>query len=188
MQLVCTSNPPAIDGNFNVAEWPNSPILQFQPEAEQAGLVQVYFARDTMHLYLAFLINDPTVNNSDSLRLYFDTTGNGGDPDSADRFFQVGRDGTAVIRAGIGSNTDFLTWNPLYSSDDWTAEIGEASTDQWVVEMEINQAAEMGALADPFGIMVQVLFTGALATWPEGADSTDAGTWQGVNNVSCSYP
>lgn len=159
--------------------------MQFQPEEEPAALVQVYFTRDATNLYLAFLINDPTRNPNDSLRLYFDTTGNSGDPDSADRFFQVGRDGTKVIQAGIGSNSDTQTWNPTYSSDNWTAEIGEPSGNQWVVEIQIDAAAEMSALGNPFSVMVQVLFTGALATWPEDASSSNAGTWQPVNNVSC---
>lgn len=149
-------------------------------------MVQVYFTRDAANLYLAFLINDPTFNPSDSLRLYFDTTGNGGDPDSADRFFLIVRDGSAkAVQAGIGSNSDNQNWNSNYSSNNWMAEIGEPGGNQWVVEMQINAAAEMAALADPFGMMVQALFTGALATWPEGASSTNASTWQGVNNASC---
>jgi hypothetical protein len=70
-------------------------------------------------MYMAFLINDPTINNTDSLRLYFDPNGNGGDPDTADRFFQVVRDinpGTDVVQAGIGSNSDGRIWNTDYTS------------------------------------------------------------------------
>jgi hypothetical protein len=186
LQLVCTSAPPVIDGVFNVTEWPGGPIVQFGPEDEPAGLVQVYFTRDATNLYLAFLINDPTFNAGDSLRLYFDTTGNGGDPDSADRFFLIVRDGSAkAVQAGIGSNSDTQNWNPSYSSDNWAAEIGEPGSNQWVVEMEINQAAEMGALADPFGMMVQVLYTGVLANLPEGADPNNANTWQAIDNAVC---
>jgi hypothetical protein len=47
--------------------------------------------------------------------------------------------------AGIGSNSDGLTWNPGYTSDNWNAAVGEAAGQQWVVEIEINAAAEMGA-------------------------------------------
>ena len=184
-QLVCLSPPPTIDGVFNPVEWPGNPLFQFQPEGDPARLVQVFFGRDATHLYLAFLINDNTQEASDSLRLYFDTTGNSGDPDAADRFFQVGRDGTAVIQAGIGSNTDGQNWNANYSSDNWTAEVGEPVTDQWVVEMDIDAAAEMNGLADPFGMMVQVLYTGVLASLPEGANPNNANTWQAVDNTVC---
>jgi len=184
-QLACLSPPPTIDGVFNPVEWPGDPLFQFQPEGDPGRLVQVFFGRDATHLYLAFLINDETQEDSDSLRLYFDTTGNRGDPDAADRFFQVGRDGTAVIQAGIGSNTDGQNWNANYSSDNWTAEVGELVSDQWVVEMEIDAAAEMNGLADPFGMMVQVLYTGVLANLPEGADPNNANTWQAIDNAVC---
>jgi len=166
-------------------EWPDDPLLQFQPAGDPARLVEVFFGRDATWLYLAFLINDNTQEASDSLRLYFDTTGNGGDPDTADRFFQVGRDGTAAIQAGIGTNADGQNWDASYSSPNWTAQVGEPVPDQWVVEMEVNQVAEMDGLANPFGMMAQVLFTGVVATWPADASSINAGTWQDMDNVSC---
>jgi hypothetical protein len=43
----------------------------------------------------------------------------------------------------------------------------------------------MAALANPFGMMMQVLYTGDLAVWPEGGGSNSPSTWQFVNNVSC---
>ncbi len=182
--LTCISTPPLIDGIFNPAEWPNAPLIQFLPPNNTTDLVQVYFVRDATNLYLAFLINDPTVDATDSLRLYFDTTGNRGDPDTADRFFFVVRDGTKAVQAGIGSNSDGNIWDTTYTSSNWTAEIGSHAV-QWVVEMQIDAAAEMPALANPFGMMVQVLYTGNLATWPEGGGSNSPSTWQFVDNVSC---
>jgi serine/threonine protein kinase len=184
-ELSCVETPPTIDGVFDITEWGSTPLFQFQPENNGSRLVQVFFVRDATNLYLAFLINDPTAEPSDSLRLYFDTTNNGGDPDTSDRAFQIGRDGSAEIAAGIGSNSDGQNWNPNYTSNNWQAAIGEATGQQWVVEMEINAAVEMGALTDPFGLMVQVLYTGELATWPEGASSINADTWQDVRNAVC---
>lgn len=160
-------------------------LAQFQPEGNSSRQVQVYFVRDATHLYLAFLINDPTNDPSDSLRLYFDTTNNGGDPDTSDRAFQIGRDGSTNISAGIGSNSDGQNWNPGYSSDNWEAAVGETPGDQWVVEVAIHAAVEMGALADIFGLMVQVLYTGEMATWPDEANFINADTWQPIQNVTC---
>ena len=182
-QLSCINTPPLINGTFNPAEWPNAPLIQFFPPDKSSDLVQVYFVRDAANLYLAFLINDPTNNATDAMRLYFDTTGNRGDPDTADRFFFVVRDGTAQVQAGIGSNSDGNVWDTNYSSSNWTAELG-GQPGQWVVEMRIA-AAEMGSLANPFGMMMQVLYTGHLAVWPEGGGSNSPSTWQFVNNVSC---
>lgn len=182
--LSCISTPPQINGTFNPAEWPNQPLIQFAPQTNPSNLVQVYFVRDATNLYLAFLINDPTTDATDSLRLYFDTTGNRGDPDTADRFFFVVRDGTRAVQAGIGSNSDGSIWDTTYSSSNWTAEIG-GQAGQWVIEMQIDASAEMAVLGNPFGMMVQVLYTGDLATWPEGGGSNSPATWQFVNNVSC---
>ncbi|MBK8901955.1 MAG: protein kinase [Anaerolineaceae bacterium] len=182
--LTCISTPPVINGTFNPAEWPNQPLIQFAPQDAPSELVQVYFVRDATNLYLAFLINDPTTDATDSLRLYFDTTGNRGDPDTADRFFFVVRDGTRAVQAGIGSNSDGNIWDTTYTSSNWTAEIG-GQAGQWVIEMQIDASAEMAVLANPFGLMVQVLYTGNLATWPQGGGSNSPSTWQFVNNVSC---
>ena len=147
--------------------------------------MQVYFTRDAGNLYLAFLINDDASDPTDSLRVYFDTTANGGDPDTADRFIQVTRDGAASMWAGIGSNTDGAEWNSNYTSTNWTTAVGEAGGGQWVVELRINAAAEMAALSNPFGLMNQVLYTGDLAVWPNGALSNLADTFEPIGNAFC---
>ena len=147
-------------------------------------LVQVFIGRNGSNYYLAFLVNDNTPDNSDSVRVFFDTTNNGGDPDSADRYFQIGRDSTTAISAGIGSNTDTQTWDSSYSSENWAALIGNAGQPQWVIEMQVD-AGELGALTDPFGLMLQVLYTGDITTWPAGATSSLLDNWQDVNNVTC---
>ncbi|MBE2201178.1 MAG: hypothetical protein IAE79_21370, partial [Anaerolinea sp.] len=182
--VVCIAPPPAIDGIFNITEWPGAPTVQFAPDGKESQLVQLFFARDAANLYLAFLINDNTPDSTDSVRVLFDTTNNGGDPDTADRYFQVGRDGTAEISAGIGSNTDTQTWNAAYTSNNWVAVISSSAA-QWTVEMRIDANAEMGALTNPFGLMIQVLYTGDITTWPAGAGSTALNTWQKFDNVVC---
>ncbi|MEJ2747243.1 MAG: hypothetical protein P8183_04925, partial [Anaerolineae bacterium] len=182
--LACLPTPPTIDGDFQITEWPATPLFEFEPDDNQARLVQVYAGRDAANYYWAFLINDDTSDASDSLRLYLDVTNNGGDPDTADRFFQIGRDGSKMVWAGIGSNSDGQNWNSNYTSDDWTAVIGEPGGSQWVVEISVT-AAELNALANPFGLMAQVVYTGALANWPEGAIGTAPDSWQDVNNVTC---
>lgn len=141
--------------------------------------------RDAAHLYLVFLINDNTNDASDSLRIYFDTTRNNGDPDTSDRFLQVGRDGSLEDWAGVGSNSDNMNWNNAYNSTGWIAVIGEPGGNQWVVEVDIDLSVEMSALSNPFGMMVQVLYTGELATWPDTGVSNLADTWQGVDNAIC---
>ncbi len=184
LEIGCVATPPTIDGVFDILQW-GSMVAQFQPEDNGSRQVQVYFVRDATHLYLAFLINDPTSDPSDSLRLYFDTTNNGGDPDTSDRAFQIGRDGSTNISAGIGSNSDGQNWNPGYTSNNWEAAVGETAGDQWVVEVAIHAAVEMGALADVFGLMVQVLYTGEMAVWPDDASFVDADTWHPIQNVTC---
>ncbi|MEZ4515899.1 MAG: protein kinase [Chloroflexota bacterium] len=182
----CVVSPPTIDGAFNLGtEWNGSPVFQFGPEGNPARLVQAYFTRDAGNLYMAFLINDDANDPTDSLRIYFDTTANGGDPDTADRFIQVTRDGAKSMWAGIGSNSDGAEWNSNYTSTNWSAEVGEAGGGQWVVELQINAAAEMAALSDPFGLMTQVLYTGDLATWPDGALSNLADTFEPIGNAFC---
>ncbi len=63
--------------------------------------------------------------------------------------------------------------------------MGEAGGGQWVVELEINAAAEMAALSNPFGLMNQVLYTGDLAVWPAGALSNLADTFEPIGNAFC---
>ncbi len=185
--LACVLTPPVIDGVLNVgSEWPATPLFTFQPTVAGAErIVRVYAARDAGRLYFGFLINDAAAEASDSVRLYFDTTNNGGDPDTADRFFQVTRDGSRLLWAGIGNNLDGQEWNSNYTSTNWTAAVGEAGNGQWVVELQIDAVSEMGALADPFALMAQVQFTGDLATFPSTAVNNQADTWQDIDNILC---
>lgn len=183
LPLSCVAPPPTIDGIFNPGEWPGTPLFQYSSPDRPGEMVQVYAARDATNIYLAHLINDPTSDVTDSLKVYFDTNGNGGDPDTPDRFFQIVRDGTKTVEAGIGNNSDGLTWNP-FATTDWDAQIGE-QPGQWVVEMSINQPLLLTGLSNPFGLMEQTLFTGSQLTWPEGATSISLDNWQPVGDVVC---
>lgn len=133
---------------------------------------------------MAFLINDPTRDASDAQEIYFDTTNNGGDPDTADRFLRVDRGNNGTVQPGIGSNSDGLNWNNSIASTNWTSQIGE-STGQWVLELSINQTAEMPGLVNPFGLMLQTNYTGSQGTWPTSANSIVLNTWQDVDNPAC---
>jgi len=149
-----------------------------------ARRVEVYFVKNAGNLYLVYLMNDPVNDSTDELRISFDTLGNQGDPDAVDRFFRVNRDGTWEVWAGIGSNSDLQRWDSTYSSGNWTVAISDSGS-QWAAEIQINASAEMPGLSDPFGMMSQVQFSPALATWPSGADGNNASTWQSVNNPTC---
>lgn len=184
--LVCITTSPDVNAPFDPANWGDDPLFEFEPEGSPDRLVQAYIVKsNNNNLYLAFVINDPSIDVTDSLRVFFDTTANAGDPDSADRFFQVGRDNSTAIWAGIGSNNDGQAWDANYSSNRWKAVIENDLGSPWIVKIDIEAEAEMGALTNPFGLMVQVLYTGQLAAWPEGAVFDNAGSWQGIDNPSC---
>jgi serine/threonine protein kinase len=183
----CVTVLPTLDGVMQPEEWGPAPAVEFGPQGSPEYNVAVYILKNTVGLYLAFQIEDPTFNElTDSLRVYFDVTNNAGDPDSADRFFQITRDGTTTVQAGTETNTDSLDWDNSYSSNNWSAVVGEPGGNSWVVEMAID-AAEVPVLMDgnPFGMMSMVLYTGLLHSWPVGSVTDDAGTWQEVDNQVC---
>ena len=181
---IACGSAPTIDGIFGgSSEWPASPMAQFTAATNPARQVQLYFVKNAGNYYLAYLINDPVVDPTDALRVGFDTNASGGDPDVADRYFIINRDGTSEVWAGIGSSSDSLLWDSSYTSSDWDAVVG-GSAAQWVVEMEIS-AAELTSLSNPFGMFSQAQSTADLATWPLGADANTLDFWQAVVNTSC---
>jgi serine/threonine protein kinase len=185
--LSCVPVPPIIDGTLNIGvEWPGTPLFIFQPAVAGAErIVRVYGVRDATYVYFAYLINDNVPEASDAARLYIDTTNNGLDPDSADRMFQVNRNGDTLVWPGIGSNIDGQGWDATYSSSNWSSAVGEPGSGQWVVEIAINAAAELGTLADPFGLMAEVFYSGDTSLYPPAASSTQANTWQDIGNPLC---
>jgi len=181
---IACAPPPIIDGIFDPSTWPAAPFAQFSATSNPARRVEVYFVKNGGNLYLAYLMNDPVADPTEQLRVMFDTLGNQGDPDASDRFLIANRDGTWEVWAGIGSNSDIQQWDSTYTSGNWTVATGDSGS-QWVAEIQIDAAVEMPGLTDPFGMMSQVNFVTALATWPSGADGNNASTWQAVGNPSC---
>lgn len=185
-ELACVATPPLLDEPFDAADWGGAPLFTFVDQADPSRLVEVYFVRDSSALYLAAIIHDDSDDSTDSLRAYFDTTGNGGDPDLTDRFFQVARDETLTIRAGLGDNADGEDWDTDYTSGNWEATVSTMGG-TWLVLMSVDVAGEMPALSPTqFGLMVQALFTNeALVSWPAAGQTNDANTWQAVTNIAC---
>lgn len=185
--LVCAVAPPNLDGVLGLgSEWPITPMFTFQPSVVGAErLVQVYGMRYRDRVYIAYLINDAANDSSDAARVYIDTNNNGGDPDSVDRFFQVNRNGDRLIWKGIGNNVDGQNWNSSYVSPNWKSAVKEAGNGQWAVEIEINAANELNGLANPFGLMAEVYFTGDTAVFPTAAIGTQANTWGDIANPAC---
>lgn len=180
----CITTPPLIDGIFDITEWPNQ-LVRFTSESNPALAVEVYLLQDATDIYMAYLINSGSQDMNDSLFFYFDTLRNGGDPDTADRAFYIGRDGSVDIGAGIGSNSDGQTWNMNYDSLNWSSAVGEQAVGQWLVEVQLSKAAEMASLTDPYALLVQALYSNDDATWPTDGDANIATTWQGVGNPVC---
>ena len=186
--ISCAASPPNINGSFDPGEWPASPIAQFSAAANPGFSVQAYLSRDSSNYYVAYLINDPAVDANDTVRTGFDNdasgygSSGGYDPDVSDRFFIVNRDGSGEVWAGIGSNTDSLSWDSSYSSSNWNYAVGESAA-QWVVEMQIA-ALELNLQA-LFGMMSQAQSGTSIATWPGVAFSNDPSTWQPINNANC---
>ena len=177
-----------VDGIVTVVEWGSEPAFTFAPDDDPTRLVKGYVRWVSDQLYLAYEIADPSVNQAiDSLRVYFDVTNNDGDPDSADRFFQIVRDNTLTARPGIDTNADGLDWASDYESLNWNAVVADSGVDSWSIEIQIDASSEMpGLLAgNPYGTMTLVQYTGSLGIWPTAAVSNDAGTWQDVANILC---
>jgi serine/threonine protein kinase len=188
--IACAPAPPVVDGDFQPGDWPSSPIAQFSPSSNPGQTVQLYLMKDGGNYYLAYLINDPTEDRGDSLRIGFDNDASGYDsdtglydPDNVDRFFVVNRDGSTEAWSGIGSNTDGLTWDSSSSGINWDSAVG-GTIAQWVVEMQIP-ASELN-LEQLFGMMSQVQSTSGLATWAGVSYANDPSTWQPVSNTNCS--
>jgi eukaryotic-like serine/threonine-protein kinase len=184
--VACTLQRPSIDGIVQITEWGIRPLMTFFPENDPTRIVQFYFQRDSTDLFLAFLISDPGLGPDSAVHLYFDTTNQGGIPDTTDRAFSLFRDGTQLVRAGLGVPANNQVWDPGYTSDNWEAAVGEPGGPRWVAEIAINQAAEMPLLASPFGMMIEIHFSDrTLLVWPEDSLPADANTWQDVENPNC---
>jgi hypothetical protein len=158
------------------------------PEGDGDRIAVIYALRDAENLYLSSEIRDPTSDPaSDSIEIYFDANNNAGDPDFGDRLFQVLRDGAQLTWSGVGDNNDDNSWDPLFTSPEWSAVTSEPESDKWVVEIKIELKKDLTQLVDgdSFASMFAVQYTGHEAKWPEEALGNNAGTWQQFLNSSC---
>lgn len=167
-------------------EWASTPSYQFTPPGDPSRQVQVFLQRDSQNIYVAVRVTD-AANASDAVRIYFDTNNNAGDPDDADRAFQIGRGGGSTAWRGIGTNSDNNMWNTSYAPTAFLAAASDSGS-QWSGEMQIGAASELSGLANPFGQMAFGDFTGITATWPEFAVDTNLGSWRKISNAVCTYP
>ncbi|HSM54741.1 MAG TPA: protein kinase [Candidatus Sulfomarinibacteraceae bacterium] len=179
--MACVDDAPVIDGQLNEAAWAAGPTFVI-PETDH--MVRTFLAKGGDALFYAFQIEDATVDDEDAVRLYIDVNRNGGDPDQQDRLIEVQRDGTLTVFRGIGNNSDGRDWEP-YVDDALTVRVGAPALNQWVVEMAVDTTQDMGALANPYGLMLEFFFGDAAAAWPEDADTTEAATWVNIDNPPC---
>jgi eukaryotic-like serine/threonine-protein kinase len=185
--IACTTVPPNIDGTMSIVEWGPDPLFRFDLTSVEDHYVNVFILRDAARLYFAFVIAESNQLSVTQLRLYFDTTGNRGLPDTADRVFVINRDDTLAVWAGRGQIApDGSVWDTSYSSNNWAvATLPEPTPGVWVVELAIDTSAEMGALTDPFGLALAAEFTLDTAVWPEEVIFTTANDWQLMDSPAC---
>ncbi|MCB0012598.1 MAG: L-fucose mutarotase [Anaerolineales bacterium] len=185
--LACIPTAPVIDGVFAASEWGDVPLATFAVTGIPSATATVYVVRDVDFIYIAFVINDETVQATDAASILFDVANPGGDPDSVDRLIQISRDGAISLSSGEGTNSDNNFWDANYDSDQWEAAMGTPNAEQWVVEIAVNATNEFASLTNPFNMMARVLFNGeGLAVWPEGASSNVVDSWQGIDDIVCS--
>jgi eukaryotic-like serine/threonine-protein kinase len=182
-EMVCFPTAPLIDGQLTDAIWATASSVSFVPEGSQGRTMTLYLAQAGNERYLALAIADPTVDDTDEVRIFLDTNNNQGDPDSADRLYIIQRNGTAVVQPGVGTNRDQLTWE-ANASEEAAAGVAEAQGGYWIVELHLDPEA-VPTLANPFGIMLQITDGVTVFTWPEEANPFRADDWEPVANPSC---
>ncbi|MFW6069553.1 MAG: protein kinase domain-containing protein [bacterium] len=179
--MACLDDPPVIDGELNEEAWAAGPTFVI-PETDH--MVRTFLARGEDALFYAFQMEDASADDEDAVRMYIDVNRNGGDPDQADRLIEVQRDGTLTVFRGTGNNSDGRDWEP-YVDDALTVRVGAPSLNQWVAEIAVDTTEDMGALANPYGLMLEFFFGEAAAAWPEDGDTTEAATWVNIDNPPC---
>jgi hypothetical protein len=179
--VACIQAPPVADGELDDTAWALGPMVTL-PGVEYAA--SVFVVKETSGLYYGFSLADSTPSTGDGLRLYLDLNGNLGDPDVQDRLIEISRNGTFLVFRGIGNNNDGAAWEP-FSSDQILVGIGEVAGNGWSAEVSILQDAQVVGVADPFGMMLEVIDGGATLLWPDDAEADDAATWTPIENPPC---
>lgn len=184
--LSCVDPPPVIDGTVAANEgWQE--ITSFTSTIDPSRLIVVSSLKDSENLYFAITVTNDTPELSDSVRLYLDIANFGGDPDFADRFFQIGNDGSLEVQAGQGTNSDGDGWDNNYPGANWDAQIATASWG-WSIEILIDITDEIPNFGSQFGLMVQAQFSGDQAVWPADSVSDNADNWQQISNGEVCAP
>jgi hypothetical protein len=183
--IACVTTPPVLDGVVEVSEW-GSPLFIVEREGDNNQFVRVFVLRDQTNLYFALVASEISAAPVSQLRLYFDTTGNRGIPDAADRVFVINRDESLAVWAGRGVVApDGSVWDTTYSTDNWEVAFGPEISGAWVIELSIEATAEMGALTNPFGLAVAAVFGLDTTPWPDEAVFTTADNWQLMDSPAC---
>ncbi len=188
LELACTFIQPVVDGSITSQEWGDIPLLEYRHGQEDERIVVFYGLHDSNRLFVSAIVEDPFWDlASDFFGVYIDANNNSGDPDSADRYFQVGRDGSLIMWRGVGDNTDGEGWQPSLDIVNWTAYAAGSGVNSWLIEMEIDLASEMPELLSrpDFGMMIEAQLTDGEGKWPEDADNMQLSSWQPIVIGAC---
>lgn len=139
-------------------------------------------------LYYAFLIDDPTRDPAvDQLAVYLDVQMLGGDPAEPDRLIELQRDGSLVLRSGLGNNADGRGWSGPQDSDGIVAAVAEPVGGGWTAELAIDLEEQLPELLGDgaFASMILLTLGDETGRWPAEAETEDLATWPQLENVSC---
>jgi hypothetical protein len=132
--------------------------------------------RDATTLYVAAIIDDATVNNNDAFQLGVDVNKNSGDPDTADRLFEIKRIGTTQASGGFGTNDNgrgfTVALTPTFTA------AATQSAGGFVVEMAVP-LTDIGSPTTSIRAFLGAATVGGPAvTCPAGANVDDIATWE----------
>jgi hypothetical protein len=186
--LACVLIPPLINGSIASQEWGTEPLAKFASNPTGDQEVNLYALHDSESLYISAFVEDLSWDpESDAFAVFIDANENSGDPDVEDRRFEVGRNGTMTMWAGVGNNADGEHWAPSGNFGNWIAFFAELSDGSWSVELQINLASEMPQFLSrsSFKTFVQVQHTENQSSWPDGAEGTNTTNWQQILIAPC---
>ncbi|UCG23423.1 MAG: protein kinase [Chloroflexota bacterium] len=186
-ELGCSSALPNLDGVVLSEEWGNTPMVSFTAGADASWLVSGYMNWVADQLFMAFVVDDDQTGDSESLSLFIDADGSGGDIGAEDRAYRIGRDGRLSTGVWVNSRTDGSMWNWVEVNENWVAQSGDGPDGQWMLELRMNAALDApGLLAgNPFGLMISLGDDDSQGLWPEGGQTQEPDTWQAISNDLC---
>ena len=188
--LSCIATPPNLNGSAPISEWGGLPLESFEMADNPNQIVEVYMVKDATNLYFAFVIEGANDVIEENVRIYIDAFGEGGDPDVTDRIWQSARDGSQRVWTGVGTTDDAQLWAEVTDvapqDSGWQSVINGLNERQWIVEAQVDLAAQLPTMGENIGVAVQVSYgADELLSWPADFSEFDAATWQVVSNVTC---